>query len=496
MTDGGEQDGMGPGEFRPVVRTGVAVALPMSWILLVPLGPVGQHLAGPGTSTGVALAHGAGLVVVGLIARRQLVAVARWGGLPVAAVSLLGVGLSGRAALFTLLLGGVLVALPVAAAGWELGRLEGRRRAWAVALGAALANLPLLLLDATTPGSLLRVAGGLAGLLVAGQGVLVRPGPLPVSWPGLRSLVAVGACYLAGGLTYGMLLPGLGGGGVGVVPYLLLLPLAAVLAGLGQAGPAVRAGLFLLALSLVGWVVGRGAALVAATAVGCWAFLDVGWWTRLGEERGWGRAYPVGLGVMVLALGLGIPLTTASEGLVPTIGGPLVAMLGLLGAALLVPSDPASLVVREEQRMARQVALDELDPPGPGRLEESAGLTPQGQKAMPPGAPGVSGQGVLGGAGAGLGDDRVGAATTDVPLLPVDLRQRLVVQYRLSRREADVLELALQGLTNKEIALQLGVRIGTVRTHLERAYRKLGVASRVEAAWLVLSGNADQEDTG
>lgn len=79
-----------------------------------------------------------------------------------------------------------------------------------------------------------------------------------------------------------------------------------------------------------------------------------------------------------------------------------------------------------------------------------------------------------------------------MPVLPAELRRRLVVQYRLSWREAELRELALQGLANKEIADRLGVRIGTVRTPLERAYRKLEVAGRVAAAWRLFSGEAKE----
>ena len=54
--------------------------------------------------------------------------------------------------------------------------------------------------------------------------------------------------------------------------------------------------------------------------------------------------------------------------------------------------------------------------------------------------------------------------------------------YGLSRREAEVLALAARGLSNKEIAGAMGLSEGTVRKHLERAYRKLGVRGRLEAA--------------
>lgn len=46
----------------------------------------------------------------------------------------------------------------------------------------------------------------------------------------------------------------------------------------------------------------------------------------------------------------------------------------------------------------------------------------------------------------------------------------------LSPREAEVLRLSAQGLMVKEIAARLGLGQETVWDHLERAYRKLGVA--------------------
>jgi len=48
-------------------------------------------------------------------------------------------------------------------------------------------------------------------------------------------------------------------------------------------------------------------------------------------------------------------------------------------------------------------------------------------------------------------------------------------------READVLVLASHGLTSAEIAEQLDVSAGTVRTHLENVYLKLGVSDKAAA---------------
>ena len=54
----------------------------------------------------------------------------------------------------------------------------------------------------------------------------------------------------------------------------------------------------------------------------------------------------------------------------------------------------------------------------------------------------------------------------------------------LSPRELDVVKLAAKGLTNAEIAAQLFISIGTVKTHLGSVQTKLGARNRVEiAAW-------------
>ncbi len=57
----------------------------------------------------------------------------------------------------------------------------------------------------------------------------------------------------------------------------------------------------------------------------------------------------------------------------------------------------------------------------------------------------------------------------------------------LRPRELDVARLVAQGLTNPQIAEQLGIRPRTVATHLENAYRRLGIGSRAELARYVSS---------
>lgn len=54
-------------------------------------------------------------------------------------------------------------------------------------------------------------------------------------------------------------------------------------------------------------------------------------------------------------------------------------------------------------------------------------------------------------------------------------------QEALSEREIEVLQLIANGLSNREIATQLVITIGTVKKHLEHAYAKLQVHSRTAA---------------
>jgi DNA-binding CsgD family transcriptional regulator len=54
-------------------------------------------------------------------------------------------------------------------------------------------------------------------------------------------------------------------------------------------------------------------------------------------------------------------------------------------------------------------------------------------------------------------------------------------QATLAPREQQALALVATGRTNREAAAQLGISDETVKTLLERAYKKLGVRRRAEA---------------
>lgn len=63
--------------------------------------------------------------------------------------------------------------------------------------------------------------------------------------------------------------------------------------------------------------------------------------------------------------------------------------------------------------------------------------------------------------------------------LPVDASTRPL--EALSERELEVLALLASGRTNAEIARDLFVALGTVKSHVNNIYRKLGAANRAEA---------------
>jgi LuxR family maltose regulon positive regulatory protein len=51
----------------------------------------------------------------------------------------------------------------------------------------------------------------------------------------------------------------------------------------------------------------------------------------------------------------------------------------------------------------------------------------------------------------------------------------------LSERELEVLQLIAAGKSNRRIASELFVSVGTVKTHLNNVYRKLDAHSRTQA---------------
>ncbi len=64
-------------------------------------------------------------------------------------------------------------------------------------------------------------------------------------------------------------------------------------------------------------------------------------------------------------------------------------------------------------------------------------------------------------------------ASTSVKVIPGYRRGRV-----LSPREREVATLVARGLSNKEVARELGLSSGTVKIHLHNIFQKLGAKSR------------------
>ncbi len=64
----------------------------------------------------------------------------------------------------------------------------------------------------------------------------------------------------------------------------------------------------------------------------------------------------------------------------------------------------------------------------------------------------------------------------------------------LSKRELEVVQCLVQGLTNREIADRIGLSQHTVKNYLFRIFDKLGVSSRVELLFMALSQSTNSAD--
>jgi DNA-binding NarL/FixJ family response regulator len=74
-----------------------------------------------------------------------------------------------------------------------------------------------------------------------------------------------------------------------------------------------------------------------------------------------------------------------------------------------------------------------------------------------------------------------GPSSPDVAAIADGLEHRASAAIELTDREREVLAVAAEGLTAREIGARLGVAERTVTTHLGRIYGKLGVGTRVAA---------------
>ena len=87
---------------------------------------------------------------------------------------------------------------------------------------------------------------------------------------------------------------------------------------------------------------------------------------------------------------------------------------------------------------------------------------------------------------AGLGENRHVAVVVE-PATPAEVAPLMLLAYGLTKREAEVAKLALQGKTNKALARELRISENTVEDHLKAILGKVGVGSRGELTARVFS---------
>ncbi|MEM1076001.1 MAG: response regulator transcription factor [Pseudomonadota bacterium] len=68
--------------------------------------------------------------------------------------------------------------------------------------------------------------------------------------------------------------------------------------------------------------------------------------------------------------------------------------------------------------------------------------------------------------------------------------------HQLSRKERAMLEALSKGLTNRELAKELGITINTVKFHLSNLYEKLNVRNRAQAIAFYYSSRQSMEQSG
>jgi DNA-binding NarL/FixJ family response regulator len=134
------------------------------------------------------------------------------------------------------------------------------------------------------------------------------------------------------------------------------------------------------------------------------------------------------------------------------------------------------------------VILTSRDEPALAQCALAAGATGYLLKSSPPGALTTclrqAAQGAL------VLDDRLGASR------PAPALADPTAEFRLSRRERDVLDELLTGLDNRAIAARLCISEDTVKSHVKAIFRKLGARDRAHAIALGLGTAALVGGTG
>jgi DNA-binding NarL/FixJ family response regulator len=73
------------------------------------------------------------------------------------------------------------------------------------------------------------------------------------------------------------------------------------------------------------------------------------------------------------------------------------------------------------------------------------------------------------------------------PLIPAELWPQVVESLALSPQQAKLVALLLTGMRNKEIAAAMNLAEPTLKTYLNRIFRRLGVRDRIQLVVYVCS---------
>ena len=63
-------------------------------------------------------------------------------------------------------------------------------------------------------------------------------------------------------------------------------------------------------------------------------------------------------------------------------------------------------------------------------------------------------------------------------------------QWLLTSREREIVRLVGDGISNKEVAQQLGLSVGTVKIHMHSIFRKTGARTRYELIVQMAAGSS------
>jgi len=75
------------------------------------------------------------------------------------------------------------------------------------------------------------------------------------------------------------------------------------------------------------------------------------------------------------------------------------------------------------------------------------------------------------------------------PLREIKLKQ---LKSIITKREQDVVQLVIQGYSNKQISRELRIKEKTVKSHLVQIFKKLGVRSRLQLTVALLSSGINK----